>query len=80
MRQLIAGNWKMNGFSAESATLAATIADAADEVSCDLLVCPPFTQLAAVVAAMRGTNVAVGGQDCHAAAHGRIPVTYRLKC
>jgi triosephosphate isomerase len=70
MRQLIAGNWKMNGFSAESAALAATVANASDEISCDLLVCPPFTQLAAVVAALRGTRVAVGGQDCHAAVNG----------
>jgi len=70
MRQLIAGNWKMNGFSSESASLAETIANAADEVGCDLLVCPPFTQLAAVVAALRGSKVAVGGQNCHAAANG----------
>jgi triosephosphate isomerase len=69
MRQLIAGNWKMNGLSAESTALAETIANA-DELSCDLLVCPPFTQLAAVVAALRGSKVAVGGQNCHAAANG----------
>jgi triosephosphate isomerase len=70
MRQLIAGNWKMNGFSAESTSLAETIANAADEVFCDLLVCPPFTQLAAVVAALRGSEVMVGGQDCHAVSNG----------
>ncbi len=70
MRQLIAGNWKMNGFSAESIALAETIANAADEISADLLVCPPFTQLAAVVAALRGSKVGVGGQNCHAAANG----------
>jgi triosephosphate isomerase len=70
MRQLIAGNWKMNGFSAESEALAETIANAADELDCDLLVCPPFTQIVPVVAALRGSPVAVGGQDCHAATGG----------
>ena len=70
MRQLIAGNWKMNGFSAESAALAETIANAAADLPCDLLVCPPFTQLASVVAALRGSTVGVGGQNCHTAANG----------
>ena len=70
MRQLIAGNWKMNGFSAESEALAETIAHAADQFDCDLLVCPPFTQIVPVVAALRGSVVAVGGQDCHAASGG----------
>ncbi len=60
----------MNGFSAESEALAETIANAADELDCDLLVCPPFTQIVPVVAALRGSPVAVGGQDCHAATGG----------
>jgi triosephosphate isomerase len=70
MRQLIAGNWKMNGFSAESIALAETIANAAGELDCDLLVCPPFTQIVPVVAALRGSTVIVGGQNCHAVANG----------
>jgi triosephosphate isomerase len=70
MRQLIAGNWKMNGFSAESTALAEKIANAAGDLKCDLLVCPPFTQITAVVAALRGSKVAIGGQDCHSAVCG----------
>jgi triosephosphate isomerase len=64
MRQLIAGNWKMNGTTAEAAALAAGLRRAA--AGCDLLVCPPATQIVAVAAALRGTAVMVGGQDCHA--------------
>jgi triosephosphate isomerase len=68
MRPLIAGNWKMNGLTAPSAALAAAIRDGAgrDGVggACDLLVCPPFTQIGAVAAALAGSAVAVGGQDC----------------
>ena len=64
MRQLIAGNWKMNGTTAEAASLAAALRQGVE--GCDLLVCPPATQLMAVATALAGTSVAVGGQDCHA--------------
>ena len=72
MRQLIAGNWKMNGLLAEAATLAQQVSAAAPELAarCDLLVCPPATVLAAVAGALAGSMVAVGGQDCHAEASG----------
>jgi triosephosphate isomerase len=63
MRQLIAGNWKMNGLTADSAALANALRGGA--AACDLLVCPPATQLAAVAAVLAGSAVAVGGQDCH---------------
>jgi len=66
MRQLIAGNWKMNTTTAEAAALAAAIRDGAAGVACDLVVCPPATQLAAVARTLAGTEIAVGGQDCHA--------------
>ena len=64
MRQLIAGNWKMNGTTAEAAALAEALRGGA--AGCDLLVCPPATQLVAVAAALAGSPVMVGGQDCHA--------------
>ena len=65
MRQLIAGNWKMNADTAQAAALAAALRTAPGG-RCDLLVCPPATQLAAVAQALAGSVVAVGGQDCHA--------------
>ena len=68
MRQLIAGNWKMNTTTAEAAALAQALAKAA--APCDLLVCPPATQVVAVAAALAGSRVAVGGQDCHWEAAG----------
>jgi triosephosphate isomerase (TIM) len=70
MRSLIAGNWKMNGLTAPSAALAEAIRAAADRPACDLLVCPPFTQLAAVARILSGCPVAVGGQDCHTEREG----------
>ncbi len=65
MRQLIAGNWKMNADTAQAAALSEALR-AAPSGHCDLLVCPPATQLAAVARTLAGTAVAVGGQDCHA--------------
>jgi triosephosphate isomerase len=65
MRQLIAGNWKMNGTTAEAAALARAVGAGASGLECDLLVCPPFTQIAAVASILDGSPVEVGGQDCH---------------
>ncbi len=70
MRQLVAGNWKMNGLGAEAARIATALRDGARGLPCDLLCCPPATQLAAVGALLRGGPVALGGQDCHQAESG----------
>jgi triosephosphate isomerase len=68
MRQLIVGNWKMNGLSCAAAGLAEALAGWDGDA--ELLVCPPFTQIAAVTGILRRTRVGVGGQDCHAKPHG----------
>ncbi len=67
MRQLIAGNWKMNGTRAGSAALTGALRRLleAEPVGCDLVVCPPATQLAEVAAALAGSAIQAGGQDCH---------------
>ena len=70
MRQLIAGNWKMNGLTAQAACLAGALRDMAHDLPCDMLVCPPFTQIGLVTDMLGETPVAVGGQDCAAAASG----------
>jgi len=68
MRQLIAGNWKMHGTLAGVADYAAAIAAAPAHV--DVLVCPPFTLLDRFAAALSGTAVALGAQDCHGEKQG----------
>jgi triosephosphate isomerase (TIM) len=70
MRQLVAGNWKMHGLTEAAASLARGIRDGAEGLGCDLLVCPPFTQIVAVAGILRGSAVGVGGQDCHPAEKG----------
>lgn len=68
-RKLAAGNWKMNGLRADLAEADALIA-AHPAAAVDLLLCPPATLLAQMAARAEGTPLAVGGQDCHAAASG----------
>jgi triosephosphate isomerase len=72
-RPLIAGNWKMNGLGADADARARALADrarTADAPPCDWVVCPPATAIATVAAAVSGSPVAVGGQDCHTAVSG----------
>jgi len=66
---LIAGNWKMNGAETESVALARAVAEGAPG-GCELLVCPPAVLIPPVATALKGSGVAVGGQDCHFAEGG----------
>jgi triosephosphate isomerase len=70
MRQLIAGNWKMNGMADQIGSIARPVAAGTDGLACDLLICPPATLIAWMSQALTGSNVAIGGQDCHAKASG----------
>ena len=68
---LIAGNWKMHGLQSslpELRTIADAAAGAPDHV--EVGIAPPFTLVAAAVEAAKGRPLAIGGQDCHAAASG----------
>ena len=73
-RPLIAGNWKMNGQKKDGKALASVLARqmrAAKKRSknkrlpFDMLVCPPFTIIERVGDAVKGSGIALGGQDCH---------------
>ncbi|SIO06795.1 triosephosphate isomerase [Rhodovulum sp. ES.010] len=68
-RKLAAGNWKMNGTAASLDEVRA-VAEAHPAPSVDLLLCPPATLIDRMVRAAAGSAIAVGGQDCHAAAAG----------
>ncbi|MBI4574564.1 MAG: triose-phosphate isomerase [candidate division NC10 bacterium] len=63
---LMAGNWKMYKTAREAAeVIRALRADVADVADVDVVVCPPFTALAAALEAARGSRIAIGAQDCH---------------
>jgi triosephosphate isomerase (TIM) len=69
-RQLIAGNWKMNTTRSEARALAGEIATGCSRSDLDVAIFPPFLWLSDVAAIADGTQVAVGAQNCWAAAKG----------
>jgi len=72
IKPLVAGNWKMNGLKADLA-IAAEVAkgiDAGLRQAVDLAICPPATLLFTLTAALIGSRIATGGQDCSAHASG----------
>ena len=72
-RPLLAGNWKMNGFQADGTALAADLAkrmQGETDPAFDMLICPPYTLIVVTAQAIQESAIALGAQDCHAAAKG----------
>lgn len=70
-RKLIAGNWKMNKTSADAVGLAQEIVAAVGKQNeVDVVVCPPFTALAAVAPGLEESRVGLGAQNLHPKASG----------
>ncbi|MDD3029047.1 MAG: triose-phosphate isomerase [Alphaproteobacteria bacterium] len=72
-RRLIVANWKMYGRLTSGLVLArdiAAFAETARPLSFDLVLCPPATLTWAIGETLQGTQVMLGGQDCHTATHG----------
>src|SRR5687768_11505224 len=62
-RQVIAGNWKMNKTIPETRELCAAMAEARlGRSGPEVLVCPPFTSLAAAREALAGSGIGLGAQ------------------
>lgn len=61
---LLAGNWKMQKTAREAAAYAREFLPRVKAISTiDLLLCPPFTALAAMADALKGSVVQLGAQD-----------------
>jgi len=70
-RPLIAGNWKMYKTVKEATEFVAAFAGkVAGAGNVEVALCPPFTALAAVAQALRGTAIGLGAQDCFWAEQG----------
>ncbi len=69
-KPIIAGNWKMNKTQAEATALIDALKPLVKDAECDVVVCVPFTDIGAAVAAAKGSNVCVGAQNVHFAANG----------
>ena len=62
-RTVVIGNWKMHKTGAEGAALAAGIVAGLRPGRAEVAVAPPFTALAPVADALRGSSVALAAQD-----------------
>ncbi len=69
-KPIIAGNWKMNKTPEEAKTLVAALIPLVCDAQCDVVVCPPFTDLFAVAPLLKGTNIGLGAQSVHWAESG----------
>lgn len=63
-RQIIVGNWKMNGLTQDSTTLIKEITDYLPNPLPEVVICPPFTQLALAHSLLDTSVVGLGAQDC----------------
>ena len=61
--RLVVGNWKMNKTAGEAAALVADLAARLGSVPASVAVCPPFTALPAVRAALGSSPIALGAQN-----------------
>ena len=64
-KQIIAGNWKMNGTIASGSILIEAFTSFLGDknLDCEVVVCPPFTALERAVSLTRDTQVGVGAQN-----------------
>ena len=68
---IIAGNWKMNKTASEGRELVEALKEKVSGLSdVEIVVCPPFTSLSAVIEAASGSNIGVGAQNVHWAESG----------
>ena len=70
-KTIVAGNWKMNKTVAEARDLVIHILrDIPESSGIDVVLCPPFTSMAAVSEAITGSALDLGAQDMHSEPSG----------
>jgi triosephosphate isomerase len=63
-KPIMAGNWKMYKTPAETTAFFEKFRPLVEKSShCEIVICPPYTSLAAAVAAVQGSAIHVGGQN-----------------
>jgi len=64
-KAIMAGNWKMNNTVEESLKLVEELKPLVVDAKCDVVICPTFVCLDAVLKAVKGTNIKVGAQNMY---------------
>jgi len=63
-KPVMAGNWKMYKTPAETAAFFEKFRPLVEKADhCEIVICPPFTDLTAAVEAARGSNIQIGAQN-----------------
>ncbi|MBQ7740162.1 MAG: triose-phosphate isomerase [Eubacterium sp.] len=69
-KAVIAGNWKMNNTPAETTALINEMKPLVAGADCDVVICAPFIDLQAALAAAEGSNIKIGAENYHWAEKG----------
>jgi len=69
-KPIIAGNWKMNMTPTEAVYLIDELKKLVADADIDVVICPPFVDLAVAKKLTEGTNIKVGAQNVHWAQNG----------
>ena len=70
-KPIMAGNWKMYKNPAETTAFFEKFRPlVAQSEHCEIVICPPYTNIAAAVAAAQGTRIGIGAQDLYWAKEG----------
>lgn len=64
-KAIIAGNWKMNNTIQEAIDLVKELKPLVKDANCDVVVCPTFLSLPAVIEECKDSNIMVGAQNMH---------------
>lgn len=64
-KAVIAGNWKMNKTPAEAKELLEAITPLVKDADCEVVACVPYVDLTTALEATKGTNIAIGAENCH---------------
>ncbi|HLY20177.1 MAG TPA: triose-phosphate isomerase [Bryobacteraceae bacterium] len=70
-KPIMAGNWKMYKTPAETTAFFEKFRPLVDKAEhCEIVIAPPYTNIAAAAAACQGTRIAIAGQDMYWAKEG----------
>ena len=64
-KPIIAGNWKMNKTPSEAKELVTALIPLVRDAACDVVVCTPAVDFAAVKEVIDGTNIKLGAENMH---------------
>jgi len=69
-KPIIAGNWKMNMTPAQAKELINELKPLVQDAKCDVVICPPYVDLALAAELIKDSNIRLGAQNIHWAEKG----------